>query len=544
MSGKTQEEHDERLKIVFKRLADRNITLGLDKCEFNKPTLTFYGFQFPKSGISSDPQKVAAIAALDIPLNASEARSLLSMTHRAVANITEPIRRLTQKSVEWKWTDKQENAFQRLKQALSDSPVVGYFNPDKQTDIVMDASPVGVSAILRQYDSKPEDGYVVAYASRALSSVEQRYPQTDREGLAVVWGCEHFHLYIYGRPVTVVTDHKPLLGVFNNPKYKPPVRLERYANRLDTYQATVVYRSGADNPADYMSCHLLTGPHADPEDEDAGDLYVNFIATHAVPKAMRIDEIKSATLSDSTLQEVASRVHSGWWHDPYPKGVDPTALSSLRNVRDELAVLPDNDLILRGHRIVMPAALQAHIITIVHEGHLGMVKTKQLLREKVWFPGIDKQVEHLVKSCLPCQAVTKNPEPKPELLMPELPDGPWRNLCADFWGPTPDGKYVLVIVDEYSRYPVVDIINSTAGSTVMPVFDKYFSMIGIPEVLKTDNGPPFNGDDFARFTDYLGFDHRKITPLWPQSNAEGERFMPNVEKAVFTPSLEGKSWKK
>ena len=170
---------------------------------------------------------------------------------------------------------------------------------------------------------------MVAYASRALSPVEQRYPQTDREGLAVVWGCEHFHLYIYGRPVTVVTDHKPPLGIFNNPKSKPPVRLERYANRLDTYQAILVYRPGADNPADYMSHHPLTGPHADPEDEDAGDVYVNFVAAHAVPKAMRVDENKSATLSDSTLQEVASCVRSGRWHDPYPEGVDPTDISSL-----------------------------------------------------------------------------------------------------------------------------------------------------------------------------------------------------------------------
>ena len=127
--------------------------------------------------------------------------------------------------------------------------------------------------------------------------------------------------------------------------------------------------------------------------------------------------------------------------------------------------------------------------------------------------------------------------------MSELLDGPWLNLCADFWGPTPDGKYVLVIVDEYSRYPVVDLINSTVGSTVMPVFDKYFSYFGIPEVLETDNGTPFHGDDFATFADYLGFDHRKITPLWPQSNAEGERFMPNEEKAVVTVSFEGNSWK-
>ena len=110
VSGRTQEEHDERLKLVLKRLADRSITLRLYKCEFNKPTLTFYGFEFSKSGISADPQKVAAIAALDKPLNASEARSLLGMTNHCVhfielyANITEPICRLTQKTVEWKWT--------------------------------------------------------------------------------------------------------------------------------------------------------------------------------------------------------------------------------------------------------------------------------------------------------------------------------------------------------------------------------------------------------------------------------------------------------
>ena len=144
----------------------------------------------------------------------------------------------------------------------------------------------------------------------------------------------------------MVTDHKPLLGVFNNAKSQPPVRLERHANRLDTYQATVVYRPAADNPADYMLCHALTGPNADPEYEDARDAYVNFVATHAVLKAMHLDEIKRATLSDSTLQEVSSHVRNGRWHDPYPEGIDPAALSSLRHVRDELAVLPDNDLIL------------------------------------------------------------------------------------------------------------------------------------------------------------------------------------------------------
>ena len=126
---------------------------------------------------------------------------------------------------------------------------------------------------------------------------------------------------------------------------------------------------------------------------------------------------------------MAKRIRNGWWGDPWPEGVDHEAMASFWNVGDKLTLLPDDDFILRGDRIAIPATLQAHTTNITHEGHLDIVKMKQLLQEKIWFLRIDKQVKHVIKSCFACQATTRNPEP----IMSELPSGPWRRLCADFW---------------------------------------------------------------------------------------------------------------
>jgi transposase InsO family protein len=78
---------------------------------------------------------------------------------------------------------------------------------------------------------------------------------------------------------------------------------------------------------------------------------------------------------------------------------------------------------------------------------------------------------------------------------------------------------------------------------VIPKLDGIFSRQGIPQIVKSDNGPPFNSIDFANFASYLGFEHRKVTPYWPQANGEVERFMRTLEKAIRTANLEKKNWK-
>ncbi|CAC5369008.1 unnamed protein product [Mytilus coruscus] len=127
--------------------------------------------------------------------------------------------------------------------------------------------------------------------------------------------------------------------------------------------------------------------------------------------------------------------------------------------------------------------------------------------------------------------------------MSDLPDAPWTYISMDFCGPFPSGHFLMVIMDEYSRYPVVETLTTISAKAVIPLLDKVFSTFGIPNIVKTDNGSPWQGKEFRDFATYMGFTHRKITPLWPQSNAECERFMRSIGKSIRAAHTQHKNWK-
>ena len=377
-----------------------------------------------------------------------------------------------------------------------------------------------------------QDGKVISYASRALSDVEHRYSQTEREMVGVVWAAEHFHLYLYGSEFTIATDHKPLLEIFNS--HKPTSAcIDRWKLRLMPYNCQLIYRPGkdAENPADFMSRHPGT---AECEERNIAEDYVNYICNQAVPKAMTLQEIKLETEKDSSLQALIKAIETDLWTDP--------EVQEYKKVKDELLVYKGT--ILRGNRIVVPNTLRNRAVDLAHVGHQGIVKIKQLIREKVWFPGVDKMVKEKVDSCLPCQAATTCKAQRLEpLRMTPLPTAPWKELAMDFLGPLPSGDYLMVVIDEYSRFPEVEIVTSTSARSTIPKLDAIFARQGIPEVLKSDNGPLFNGVELKNFAEHLGFQHRKITPLWPRANGEAERFMMTLEKCVRTATIEHKNWK-
>ena len=259
--GKTQSAHDRSLKAVFRRLEERGLTLNKRKCEYSKNKVEFFGYTFSGDGITPDPKNIEGIINLQTPTSASEVRSLLGMTNYCsrfipdYATKTEPLRKLTHKDQPWEWTPRHDSAVNELKDALVKALVTAYFDPVKDTELSVDASPVGLAAILSQKGQETGTSHIVTYASRSLTETEQHYSQTEREALGIVWACEHLHLYIYGKPLTVYTDHKPLVSIFGNPSSKPPPRIERWALRLQPYQLTVRYRKGDGNPADYLSRH-------------------------------------------------------------------------------------------------------------------------------------------------------------------------------------------------------------------------------------------------------------------------------------------------
>ena len=157
---------------------------------------------------------------------------------------------------------------------------MAYFHPSKRSILLVDASPVGLGAVLTQ------DGKVISYASKALSSVERRYSQIEHEALAIAWGCHHFRMYL-------LMDHKPLLSIFNSPTSQASARIENWHLKLQSFNFEVLYSRGDLNPADYISRHLQGDTKCYLIAESA-EQYVNFVMSQATPMALSREEISEA----------------------------------------------------------------------------------------------------------------------------------------------------------------------------------------------------------------------------------------------------------
>lgn len=543
------EQHNANLRALFQRLREKGLTLNAAKCSFHRQSVEFYGHIFSADGVKASPNKTSALLDMPAPQNSGEVRSLLGMLNycgqrfvKDYATLTHKIRELTKKDVPWSWTAEHEDALNKLKKALLCSPTLRYFDPQLETEVYCDASPVGISAILMQ-KTNDDKRHPIQFASRALTPTEQRYSHIEKEALAITWGCEYLHIYLFGCDnFRVYTDHRPLLGIFGNPLSKPSARMAGWSLRLSQFKFQLLYKPGNVNPADYMSRHVPMQSRQSSREQELAEQMVQYISITSCPKPISLEEVKMATKEDKTLQTVMLALLDNQWNSHRKtNGIDLDTFDRLQLVQGELSVALGNDLLLRGTRLVIPAKLQSKMVDLAHIGHQGMVKTKSLLREKVWFPGIDRLVEHCVKSCMTCQIATDTPAREP-LVMSDLPVAPWTELSMDI-GQLSNGQYIFVVLDEYTRFPFVELVSSTSASSILPKLDAILSLRGRTTVIKSDNGPPFNGQDMQKYAEQMGFKHRKITPLWPRANAETERFMKSVKKSLNAAIAQGLNWR-
>lgn len=530
--GSNQQEHDERLRKCLNRLKEKGLTINSDKTEFNMAKVTFMGHVLSKNGIGPTAERVKAVVNAKEPQNASEVKSFLGLVNfsaryiKDISSISEPLRRLTRKDQLFVWGKEQQESFKELKNRLSNAETLGYFNPNAKTKVITDASSVGLGAVLIQEVNG--DDKVISYASRTLSDVEKRYSTTEKEALAIVWACERFHLYLYGMNFDLITDHKPLEVIYST-KSKPSARIQRWVLRLQSYTFTVKYRSGRENIADALS--RLTENSQNHSDFVDNEEYVRYVALNATPNAMSTREVEEISADDEEISDLRDCVNSDKWD------------KSMRNflpMRYEFCSV--GKLVLRGTRIVIPKGLRKRCIELAHEGHLGIVGTKQRLRAKVWWPAIDRDVEKYVRSCYGCQLVSRQSRPEP-LKPSDLPAGPWQDVAIDLMGPLPSGDYVFVCVDYYSRYYEIDILKSTTTERIIDSLEKMFLTHGLPLSITSDNGPQFISSVFGEYLKNNEIKHRRVTPLSPSVNGEVERQNQSLLKRLKIAQAEGKNWR-
>ena len=274
-------------------------------------------------------------------------------------------------------------------------------------------------------------------------------------------------------------------------------------------------------------------------DHGETESHVMFISGHAIPKSMTREELVESTEKDLELTILKEIVNGSkkWETDGFTKRLK----QDYARVIGEISVTEDG-LVMRGEKLILPVSLRKRAVMIAHEGHQGMSKTKSLLRTKVWFPKMDQMVNEVVMGCLPCQLQDGGCNPQP-LKMSVMPEEPWTNLAMDFYGPLPNGCELMVVMDEQSKNPWYEEVRTTAAEHVCPALEKLFAFVGFPKVLKTDNGPPFNGRKFKEFLESYGIEHRKVTPEHPQANGQVESFMKNVGKVIRNAIVEKKDWR-
>ena len=530
--GPNTAEHDKRLEKVLTRLKDRGLTLNKEKCVFHMPKLTFMGLVLSRQGIGPTEEKVKAVNEACEPQSVSEVKSFLGLVNfnarfiPDLATVAEPLRRLTKKGEPFVFGPEQQAAFTELKRRLTQAETLGYFDRNAKTKIIADASPVGLGAVLVQEHNG--ENRVICYASRGLSEVERRYSQTEREALGLVWACEKFHVYLYGIEFELWTDHKPLEFIYST-RSRPSARIERWVLRLQPYLFSVKYLPGQLNIADALS-RLTKIKEA--ESRSVAEEYIRFVANTAVPQAMTAEEIERESAVDDELGTLRECIKTGNWENYNCPGYKP--------IRDELCLF--GNIVLRGTRIVVPKKLRGRVIELGHEGHQGLVKMKQRLRTKVWWPGMDKDAETFCKTCHGCQVAGGLCHPEP-LHMTELPQGPWQDIAVDFMGPLPSGDYVFAVTDYYSRYVEISISKRNTAEVAINSLKKMFATHGLPYTVTSDNGPHFVAEAFETFLKDNGIKHRKITPLWPQANGEIERQNRSLLKRMQIAQVEGKDWK-
>ena len=447
--------------------------------------------------------------------------------------VADPLWRLCKAGVEWKWGVEEQKSFEEVKNAIS-TKCMGYFNKDWRTEVIVDASKVGLGAVFVQYNpNDPKDRRIISFASRMLSDIERKYSQCELEALAAVWGCEKFWIYLFGKPFTLVTDNRAVQLIFANTRSKPPARIERMALRLSQFDFEIQHRPGVSNMADYYSRHPgKSGATSAFLEELKTERYLNTICRSVLPQALSMRELADAVKADPELQALIKFLEVNSDSKKLPE-----ALSAYRAIFSELNVTQDG-ILLRGQQLVIPVSLRNRVVQLAHVGHQGIVKTKALIRSRVWFKGIDRLVEERVNKCRECQAnVDKRVyEPMRPSIMPA---GPWQQVSGDFFGPLSDGTYWLVSHDDYSRWVSVDKVKTCSFECIKEVLDRLFGTIGAPLEYKTDNGPPFNSYRFTEFAKEWGFVHRKITPYWPRANGEAESFMKKLGKVLRTAAISG-----
>lgn len=508
--ARTKEEHDEILRKVLERAREKNVRFNVNKIQIASEQVKYLGHIFSFNEIKPDPDRLKAIEKMGRPKNKKDLQTFLGVANYLrpfvpnLSELTAPLRELLMKNVIFLWTELHDRVVNEIKNHILNSKILVPFDVTQDIVIQCDASQNGLGCCLLQ------NGRPISFASRSLSSAERNYSQIEKEMLSIIFACQKFNFYTYGRSVKVVNDHKPLLGIMDKEIHKiPSAKLQRMRLKLLNFDIKLEHAPGKTIVlADYLSRYMNEEEESS-EDKSITESVLTINATDE-----RIKELQDETKKDEIFKIVKEYCLTGW---PKSKNDCPETLRYLYKMRNEIFL--DDDILFYKDRIMIPKTMRKMIVMKLHEPHFGIKKTMKRAQNSVFWPNISNDIEQVVSNCRICQ--DNAPRNQKEPLIPhEIPNEPFKKIACDIL--EHQAKNYLAVVDFYSNWIEMIRLKSKTAHEINIELLRIFSRFGYPHIIIADN-VPFGSYECKEFAKQHDIKIINSSPRYPQSNGMAEK---------------------
>ncbi|KAD5960466.1 hypothetical protein E3N88_11938 [Mikania micrantha] len=480
--SKNEKEHEQHLKTVLELLKEERLYAKFSKCEFWLREVQFLGHVINSDGIHVDPAKIEAIKNWDVPTTPTEIRSFLGLAgyyRRFISNFSKialPLTKLTQKSEPFVWTQKQEEAFQTLKQRLCNAPILTLLEGNDDFVVYCDASHQGLGCVLMQRDK------VLAYASRQLKIHEKNYTTHDLELGAVVFALKIWRHYLYGTKCTIFTDHKSLQHIFDQKELNMSQR--RWVELLNDYDCVIKYHPGKAN-----------------------------VVADALSRKERVKPLRVRAMGMTVQTSFKEQI-----------------IRAQQEVvaRDNLKCELDFDEL---RTLILDEAHKTR-----YSVHPGADKMYQDLRSFYWWPGMKKDVATYVGKCITCAKVKAEHQKLSGLLeQPEIPQWKWEQIAMDFITKLPRTSSghdsIWVVVDRLTKSAHLLPIRETYKMEKLArlYVDEIVVRHGVPLSIISDRDSRFTSRFWQSLQQSLGTGVNLSTAYHPQTDGQSERTIQTLE---------------
>ncbi|GJT19474.1 putative reverse transcriptase domain-containing protein [Tanacetum coccineum] len=397
--SKDKKEHEEHLKAILELLKKEKLYAKFSKCEFWIPKVQFLGHVIDSRGIHVDPAKIESIKDWASPKTPTKIRQFLGLVGyyrrfiEGFLKIAKSMTKLTQKGVKFDWGEKEENAFQLIKQKLCSAPILAL--PEGSEDFV-----VGMSTREK----------VISYASRQLKIHEKNYTTHDLELGSVVFALKIWRHYLYGTKCTIFTDHKSLQHILDQKELN--MRQHRWLELLSDYDCDIRYHPGKAN-----------------------------VVADALSRKERIEPLRVRALVMTIGLDLPKQILEAQIEALKPENLENEDVGGMirKDIpKEKLEPRADRTLCLHG-RSWLPCYGDLRSV-IMHESHKskysihpGSEKMYQDMKKLYWWPNMKADIATYVSKCLTCARVkAEHQRPSGLLVQPAIPEWKWDNITMDF----------------------------------------------------------------------------------------------------------------